>query len=514
MNEIPPGEEPERIALPRKPRRDDRRVLRITGLTRKGDGRAFEDVWLGPDRQPRRLIYAVGRAFPGDLVEVEIRGSRHGKLTTRVLRLVEPAPGRIEPRCAHYGVPTTPGQGCGGCSLQGLDDEGQLQAKVDLLQRLLAGEGVGAEHLRPAIPAREPFGYRGKIEPSFGLDEEDRLALGFRATGRRYEVLRLRECHLVPEPVSALLVATRQWAEAEGLAPYLPWKDEGFLRSVTLRVGHRTGELLADLISTQRLPGGRDWAELHASWALAVRRFAEARDLPAPSTWWTRHHAAPGERTTFHPQHLAGPEHLEDELHVPGAPPLRFTIHPHAFFQPNPSMAEVLYGVVAEVAGGPNEHGDLPTVLDLYCGTGTIGLSLAHRARHVVGIELVEAAVDDARRAAERNHVDNATFLAGDVAEVLGSEAYEAASGGHGASVEAVIVDPPRAGLLPGAVEALARIGAPRLVYVSCNPAALARDLGRLRALGYRLEGVTPVDLFPQTPHIECVAELTLGAPG
>ena len=219
------------------------------------------------------------------------------------------------------------------------------------------------------------------------------------------------------------------------------------------------------------------------------------------TSWhWTRHHAAKGMRTRFETIHLGGKRALHEELHIFGRPPLRFEVHPRAFFQPNTFQAEMLYGEVhrAAIADGP-----VGRALDLYCGTGTIGLSLAHVAKEIVGIELNADAVENAKKNAADNAIENATFHAGDAAVVLAELGL-----GQDESVDLVVVDPPRNGLSEAAVEQVVSVGAPAVVYVSCNPKSLARDLGLFDLHGYRAESVQPVDMFPHTFHIENVVRL------
>ncbi len=253
---------------------------------------------------------------------------------------------------------------------------------------------------------------------------------------------------------------------------------------------------MVELTTTADQTTSMDGVEVQAAdVGRAFGEWLQAQDIAVTTGYWTQHLARRGVRTTITEHHLFGKPLLNEELRLSGRT-LRFEIHPRAFFQPNTRGAERLYDTVAEAAellGGE-------TVLDLYCGTGTIGLCLAHRAERVVGIELVESAVENARRNAAHNGIDNVTFLAGDVGKVLANEAL---------SGDVVVVDPPRSGLMPAARMLIQRLEASRLVYVSCNPEALARDLVALHAAGWTTQSIRPVDMFPHTAHIECVATLT-----
>jgi 23S rRNA (uracil1939-C5)-methyltransferase len=205
-------------------------------------------------------------------------------------------------------------------------------------------------------------------------------------------------------------------------------------------------------------------------------------------------------RTRFETVHLGGKTALHEELHIAGRSPLRFEVHPRAFFQPNTLQAEVLYGEVHRAAQAKKTLG---RALDLYCGTGTIGLSLTHVANQVLGIELNADAVENARKNAVDNQIENTTFYAGDAAVVLAELGL-----GKAETVDLVVVDPPRNGLSEAAVNQVVSVGSPAIVYVSCNPKSLARDLVLFHAQGYRAESVQPVDMFPHTFHIENVVRL------
>ncbi|MEM1350416.1 MAG: methyltransferase domain-containing protein, partial [Myxococcota bacterium] len=284
--------------------------------------------------------------------------------------------------------------------------------------------------------------------------------------------------------------------------------DTGFLRTLTVREGKRTGDRLLALTTSTAERASMDNTE-HAAEDVARAFVAAATqifgDLGAPVTtaYWMQHHAQRGQPTRLIEHHLLGPATFREILHLPGDHELEFEIHPTAFFQPNTMQAEVLYATALEYTG--LMHDEASTVLDLYCGTGTIGLCMAPYAKRVFGIELNASAVENARINAAHNGIEHAEFFVGDVGKVLESSAFRAAT--HG--VDVIVVDPPRSGLLPQAREQLRSFDVPRLVYVSCNPETLARDAAELCAHGYTLHDVQPVDMFPHTYHIENVARFT-----
>ena len=275
------------------------------------------------------------------------------------------------------------------------------------------------------------------------------------------------------------------WAQQFGLDAYRA--EKGFWRGVTIREGKNTGERMIELVTSHLEPSAADVAQQFAAWLDTT--FPGA----VTSTYWTAVRAVRGERTQRIEQHLRGRATLREQLTVAGRT-LDFEIAPSAFFQTHTAGAELLYSLVAEHAA-PSGAED---VLDLYAGTGTIGLCLARSAASVLGIELSEAAVENARANAALNAITNVDFVAGDVGDVLAERSPHA---------DVLVVDPPRAGLFPAAHEQLARIDAARLVYVSCNPESLARDLAML-ADRWQIERVRPVDMFPQTAHIETIVSL------
>jgi 23S rRNA (uracil1939-C5)-methyltransferase len=382
----------------------------------------------------------------------------------------------VDAPCVHYPA-------CGGCRFQDLAYEAQLEAKAGQVADALARIGrLSGFEQEPAVPAESLFHYRNKLEYSF-TQTPDGPGLGFHRAGRWDEVLDLERCWLTTDLGNGIRDAVRTWARAEGLPAYDQEAQTGYLRHLVVREGRNTGQALVTLVTA---PGDLAGDERLVA---ALRRFPEVR-----SVHWAVNDR-PAEVTNLPTRLLWGEPWIEEEILG-----LRFRVRPNAFLQTNTAMCEVLYRLAGEYAGLTGEE----TLFDLYCGIGTIGLTLASQALTVWGVEASEESVACALENAELNGVTNAAFFAGDVA--ASAEELRDRAG----SPDVVVVDPPRAGLSGKAVRRVGELGAPRLVYVSCNPTTLAGNAKQLGAeFGYRLERVRPVDMFPHTPHVESVALLT-----
>ncbi|HEY7728406.1 MAG TPA: 23S rRNA (uracil(1939)-C(5))-methyltransferase RlmD, partial [Candidatus Eisenbacteria bacterium] len=337
--------------------------------------------------------------------------------------------------------------------------------------------------------------YRNKMEYSFGTDAEGGLTLGLHRRGFFDRAFDLDRCHIATPISSEIVSFVREFARAERLPPYDLRRHTGLLRFLAVREAVRTGQVMVNLVASEPHPSFE---------VLAKRLTARYSAVASVLLNLTRRKAqiAVGEEERV----LAGSRTIVERLHD-----LEFEISSSSFFQTNTEQAERLLDAVIEGLALTGTE----TVLDLYSGTGTFTLPLARRAREAIGIESAEAAVEDARRNAARNGIANARFLRGEAMEAL-RERFGPGGVPRGAAparppVDAVVVDPPRAGLHPGVTTRLLHLGTPRLAYVSCNPATLARDLEVLGSR-YRIAWVQPVDMFPHTPHVECIAALTLAS--
>jgi 23S rRNA (uracil1939-C5)-methyltransferase len=443
-------------------RKDQELELTIDSLAYGGNGVA----------RLKGFVVFVRRGLPGDTVLARVTKVKRSHAEATALEVVNAGAPRVEAPCAHYPA-------CGGCRFQDLAYEAQLEAKARQVADALAriGKLTGFE-LEPAVPAESLFHYRNKLEYSF-TTTPDGLGLGFHLAGRWDEVLDVDRCWLTTDLGNAIRSAVRQWARDEGLAAFDQETQEGFLRHLVVREGRNTSQALVVLVTAA--------GELQEeSFVEALRPFSEVRSIH-----WAVNDT-PAEVTNVPSRLLSGEEAIEEE--VLG---LRFRIRPNAFFQTNTTMCARLYELAGEYAALTGDE----TVYDLYCGTGTIGLSLARSALTVWGIEASEESVACAVENAELNRLANAAFFAGEV----GADLDELRS--RAGNPDVVVVDPPRAGLAGKALAAVGGLEAPRLVYVSCNPTTLAGNARILvEEFGYRLERVRPVDMFPHTPHVESVA--------
>ncbi len=388
-----------------------------------------------------------------------------------------PEPAAISPRCQHFGE-------CGGCQLQDRPYEAQLALKTEKVRALL--EPLGWNRPLRAHASPQLWYYRNKMEFSF-QDVfpapplgEDYLLLGLKRRKRWDKVMNLSECHLLSPQAPALLEAVHAWAFRENLEPYNLHRHRGFLRHLVLREAKNTPDKMVLLLSSEgKLPEGS---------------FLEAvlSRYPASSVLWGMHAGAADVARSDGVKVLSGQDHITEEILG-----RRFRISPYSFFQTNSNGAAALYSILREwlASIGPKN------VLDLYCGSGAIGLCVADLCERVMGVESVPSAVEDARFNASSNGIGNVEFLLAKAEDLLPGLAAQKAE------IDAVIVDPPRCGLHPDATAALKELGAPWILYVSCNPKALAEDIRRLGGF-YRLERVEIVDLFPHTEHVETVALL------
>jgi 23S rRNA (uracil1939-C5)-methyltransferase len=441
-----------------RPRRGDELELRIDRLAYGGAGVARADGY----------VVFVRDAVPGDRVRARITRSKRSFAEADSVQLLEPSPDRVEPAAPHPGAPW-----------QVLAYELQLREKEsqvrDALERL---GGFERPPVEPIVPAAQRFRYRNKVEYSFGTGDDGQLVLGFHRRGRFDLIDDVTRDVLASERVDELREAAKAWCREEGLSAWDRRAQTGLLRNLVVREGRRTGMLQGRVVTS---PGGD------------FRAAQLAAAVPADSLLWTR--AASVAETTREgaTERVKGSPWLDEELCG-----LRFRMSPDAFFQTNTEMAERLYGTAVELAGLTGRE----RVLDLFCGIGTIALVMALDAAEVWGVELVEEAVADAIENARLNGVDNASFFAGDVR--LAMRPLLERSG----RPDVVVVDPPRAGLSQKVVRRVLEAEANRVVYVSCNPTTLAPNARQMADAGFALRTVRPVDMFPQTPHIECVALL------
>lgn len=456
----------------KRPNPGDRLLLEIDDLAAGGDAVAHHEGYA--------VFLPYGAV--GDRVWARILEARPRYARAAIERVEAPAAGRVPPPCPVFTQ-------CGGCAWQHLSYETQLAAKrkivIDALERIggfdASGSGPGAVRVRDILGMARPWHYRNKAAVPVAPGPGGTLRLGYYARGS-HEVVDFDDCRLEDERLVPALKATRRLLERWRLPPYDESRHAGLVRHVVARVAVATGELLVALVLN-----GEGFAD-EAGFAAALRA-----EVPGLAGFVVNVNRARGNRILGpRTRTVWGRPYVRDRLLG-----LAFHVSIESFYQVNPAQTEVLYRRALEYAGDSAGR-----ALDAYSGIGTIALLLAARAREVLGLEIVPEAVADARENARLNGIGNARFEAAAVEERL----PELVAGGWRPDV--AVLDPPRAGAEPPALEALAEAGVPRIVYVSCNPATFARDAALLRGRGYRLVEVTPVDMFPQTAHVECCALL------
>ncbi len=439
----------------------ERRTVEITGLSHAGEG-------VG--RVENFAVFVPG-AIPGDLVNIEVEEvkRRHGR--GRVVEIVQPAPQRIAPACETAGD-------CGGCQLQHMEYQAQLQWKRQLVVDALARIGGFQKHsVQPVIGMANPEGYRNKVQHPVS-EVNGRIALGFYRQGTR-DLVPVSRCENSHPLCNKALAVIPYLFEKYGITAYDETSGRGLMRHVVLRVSTARNHLMVVfVINGEEIPKAH---ELIGDMRAALPELVSV----AQNVNRKRTNVIMGESTEI----LWGQPYIIEELNG-----LQFAVSPRSFFQVNSQQAAVLCQKVVEYA----EVAEGSQMVDCYCGTGSIALHLAKCGGRVTGIEAVPEAITDAELNARLNRLEGADFRLGTVEALLSEILAEG-------PVAAAVLDPPRKGCEPEVLAALMGAGIPRLVYVSCNPSSLARDLAVLAQGGYELREVQPIDMFPHTSHVECV---------
>ena len=423
----------------------------------------------------------VKNAVPGQKVQAQVFKKRGSGVEARLQEVIERSPLEREAgMCSHYAL-------CGGCTYQTMRHEEELRLKERQVKRLLENAGICVQSWEGIVPAPSETGYRNKCEFSFGDEEKDGdLALGMRKRMSYYEVVTLKDCNIVDADYLRIIEGTLQFFQERRVPFYHKARHDGSLRHLVVRKGAATGEILINLVTSSEVP-------------FSVEEFKDmllGLELDG-SVCGILHSVNDGLADVVKSDEmrlLYGRDFFMEKLFD-----LEFKVSVYSFFQTNSAGAEKLYSIVKEFAGDVADK----TVFDLYCGTGTIGQIMAEAgSKKVLGIELIEEAVVAANENAKRNHLENCTFLAGDVLKMV-DELEE--------RPDLIIVDPPRDGIHPKAIGKIIAFGAPEIVYVSCKPTSLARDLEIFQQEGYQVERVKLMDMFPRTVHVETVVLLSKG---
>ena len=423
-----------------------------------------------------KKLYIKG-AFPGQTIKGTVKKKRDAYADVKLVEVLEKAPYEIEAPCPHFGV-------CGGCSSQNLTYEKQLELLSDEVCELFEDKDIPMGMYLGVKGSENTWKYRNKMEFTFGdLEKGGELTLGMHMKGKSFGVLTVDKCMIVDEDFRKVLTITVEYFRKLNLPYYRVMKREGYLRHLVVRKASNTGELMVNLVTTTQidfdLSGYTELLKSQTYKGKLVSVLHTENDSFSD--------AVVPEKVNI----LYGRDYIIEELLD-----LKFKISPFSFFQTNSRGAESLYSIVRDFMG----NGDNKVVFDLYCGTGTIGQIAAHNAKKVIGLELIEEAVEAAKENAKLNGLDNCEFIAGDVAETIKQVKVKP---------DIIILDPPRSGVSPKALDYVIKFNAKEIIYVSCNPKTMVDNLETLLVAGYKVEKSKVKDMFPNTPHAETVVKLT-----
>ena len=431
----------------------------------------------------------VKNTIPGQKVEFVVNKVKHQRAEGRLMEVIEKSPLETEEPCPHFGM-------CGGCTYQTVPYEKQLDMKLTQVKKLIS-DAIGTEEESGyefigihGSPKKSE--YRNKMEFSFGDEYKDGpLALGMHKRGSFYDLVTVSDCQIVDEDFRTILKVTLDYFSKNNIPYFHRATHKGYLRHLLVRKATKTGEIIVDLVTTTQTEGFNE-EELLAGfrYALLTRHY----DGRFKGVLHTKNDSVADAVKDEGTDILYGRDYIYEELLG-----LKFKISVFSFFQTNSLGAEVLYSTAREYIGDNLSPNARKTVYDLYSGTGTIAQILAPAAEKVIGVEIVEEAVDTARENAALNQLDNCEFIGGDVLKVL--DAIEE-------KPDFIVLDPPREGIHPKALEKIIKYNVDKMLYISCKPTSLQRDLEVLQARGYKVERLCCVDMFPGTVHVETVVLL------
>lgn len=442
-------------------RKNEQHRVYVEDLTHDGNGVAKVDGYT----------LFIPNALPGEVADVVVTKTNKSYGFARLVRIEKESEARITPTCEHYGT-------CGGCQLQHMSYDAQLQAKQKQVQDALAKiGGIDDCIVHPTIGMNEPWRYRNKAQTPVG-ERNGKIIAGFYKKRSHY-IIDIDRCYIQHEENDHAIQTVKRIAETYGVKAYDEENHRGILRHVLVRHGRKTNELMVVLITN-----GRELPNKKKIIAAIKNELPNVKSI-VQNINSKRTNVILGEETIV----LWGDEYIYDKIGD-----VTFAISARSFFQVNPEQTEVLYEKALEYAGLTGQE----TVIDAYCGIGTISLFLAKRAKHVYGVEIVPDAIEDAKRNARLNGIENVDFVVGEAEKVIPAWYDE------GVRPDVIVVDPPRKGCDESLLETMIAMKPKRIVYVSCNPSTLARDLRILEEGGFRTVEVQPVDMFPQTTHVEC----------
>ena len=419
----------------------------------------------------------VAGAIVGEKVKIKIVKVSKSFAFGKLLEIIEASPSRIEPACSIY-------KNCGGCNIQHIDYSAQLDFKTNRVIQVINRIGKLEEVvIHPAIGMENPYNYRNKVQLPVS-NSDGLVSIGFYAA-RSHDIINMETCYIQDSAADIVVKLTRQWMKEYNIKSYDEETHQGSLRHIMIRKGFKTGEVMVVVVTN-----GKELAHKEEFIALMTKKIQGLVSIVQNVN---------SEKTNvilgMHCITLWGKDTITDYIGK-----FKFEVSPLSFFQVNSIQTEVLYSKALEYA---NLSGG-EVVLDAYCGTGTISLFLSQKAKKVYGVEIVPEAIENAKINAKENNISNTEFILGEAENVIPKLISQ------GVRADVVVVDPPRKGCDKSLLEAISSMGPRTIVYVSCDPGTLARDLGILDELGYKTLEIQPVDMFPQTAHVECVAKLTL----
>lgn len=421
-------------------------------------------------------VYIKG-TIPGQKVLAKVTKKRREYAQAKLLEIIENVDYAIENKCPHFGQ-------CGGCSTQYISYEKQLKLKETQLLKLFKNKGIEGFEFLGIEKSPEEYEYRNKMEFTFGdMEKGGDLTLGMHVKNRSFSIITVDNCEIVDKDFRNILTTVVNYFNKKGLPKYRVMSHEGFLRNLVIRKAKNTGEILVNIVTTSQMEF--DFKEI-VDILLSEEYKGQIKGI-----LHTINDTLSDVVQVDKLEVLYGRDYIIEELLG-----LKFKIAPEAFFQTNSKGAETLYSIVKDFLGDASSK----VVFDLYCGTGTIGQIVAPKAKKVIGVELIEEAVKAANENAKLNDLNNCQFIAGDVAKVIKDVKHKP---------DIIILDPPRPGVHPVALEYVVKFAPKEIIYVSCNPKTLVNDLEYLIDNGYKLEKAKGMDMFPHTPHVETVVKIS-----
>jgi len=420
----------------------------------------------------------IKNALPCQRVLGRISKKRKSKIEAKIIEIIEDVDYKVLPKCSVFGI-------CGGCTNQDVPYEKQLELKKNQVMRLFDKAGISDFDFEGIKSSPEVFEYRNKMEFTFGdFEKGGNITLGMHAKGMSYSIVTVDDCRIVDEDFRTILKTILNYFTDKNISHYRIMPHEGYLRTLVVRKGKNTGEILINIVTTSQMEF--DFTE--------IVNILKSKSYNGKLTGiiHTINDSLSDVVQADKIEILFGREYIYEKLLG-----LKFKINPFAFFQTNSKGAEKLYSIVRNFMGDSSSK----TVFDLYCGTGTIGQIAAPKAKKVVGIELIEEAVRAAKENAKLNGLENCEFIAGDIKDVIKDITEKP---------DLIILDPPRAGVHPKALEYVLNFKAKDIIYVSCNPKTLVQDLKVMVENGYKVEKVVLMDMFPHTAHVETCVLLSL----